>query len=62
LDYLGHTDNQARIVITGTSTGGLDNADLPTGYETAAEFYKEFLYLNLIYPITEFFIFSKSTR
>ena len=48
MDYLGHTDNQARIVFTGTSTGGLDNADLPTGYETAAEFCKECLYLNLI--------------
>ena len=36
MEYLGHTDNQARIVFTGTSTGGLDNAALPTGYETAA--------------------------
>ena len=36
MDYLAHTDNQARIVFTGTSTGGLDNAALPTGYETAA--------------------------
>ncbi|MGZ5550624.1 MAG: hypothetical protein ACXW07_07670 [Nitrososphaeraceae archaeon] len=36
MDYLAHTDNQARIVFTGTSTGGLDNAALPTGYETPA--------------------------
>ena len=57
MDYLGHTDNQARIVFTGTSTGGLDNADLPTGYETAAEFYKECLYLNLIIPLYRIFSF-----